>query len=337
MFKYLFFSILFSVTTVYGQEKILLDEHFVDNSNKWPLCNSKEFNVNIKNGVLHIEKFNTNYDSRGCLWYSKEIGSLNTAQDFSVILNAKCVSGGDIFNVLDFQWGVLSSKDIPKKSILYQLNIFLDGNVRLDFFQSKWDNFNKVNIKERLDEINFDPREYNKYQITQKKGFLYLTINNVEVFKQYIFPTEGNSIGFQQCLKSAWEIDDLVVSQIQTTVAQNQSVHVENENPEAIIKEKDNLIENAGLSVFAADELVIYPSPFKDRFTVKFNLNRSEQVDIYLISITGNVVKKETRFFEKGEVNFNMEALVPDGVYIVRVISEHNKLLFKKITRFGSD
>ncbi len=358
MNKSIFLPLLFLVTLSYGQEKILLAEDFNDNKNGWDLRpTSKEFVVNINKGILHLEKLTKNFDNRGCLWYSKEVNGFDALKDFSIKVDAKQISGGDHSDVLDIQWGVAAKGNINKKAMLYQLNIFVNGAVRLDFFQTKWDNFSKVNIKSKLDAIGFDPKSNNKYEVIQKDAFVSLKINGTEVYKQYVFPVEGKSIGFQHCLKGAWEIDRIVVSQLLPLVEDTAKstmdsvkiafadlvVTVKNDTLKSAVKTVPSQdasiatkpIENQGLKIFTKDELVIHPNPFKDAFKVKFDLDEDGDVSLFLISITGQMMKTETKFFKQGEVDFLMEANVPSGVYIVRVVTKNNKSLYKRIIMVG--
>lgn len=321
MLKYLFFLMFLSLTA-FGQDTVLFKDDFQDNRNNWKLWeNSKEFYVNIEQGVLHLEKRNKNFDSRGCLWYSQKIDGFDTSKDFSIVLVGKFVSGGDIFEALDIQWGTLAEKNISTQSTLYQLNFFLDGNVRLDFFQSKWDNFNKVNVKEKLEEIAFNPEVFNKYEVSQESGFIRFKINGYEVFKQYVVPVKGNAIGFQHCLKCVWEIEELEVVQKNTL----------SESIENVMS-----VEEEGLRMFNENELVIYPNPFVDKFNVKFSLDKKEKVTVYLIDIKGHIVAQETRVLPEGNVDFTIEAAVTDGIYIVRLIAEDNNTLYKRIMRVGA-
>ncbi len=359
MIKSIYLPLLFLATLTYGQEKILLNENFNNNKNGWDLrLSSKEFVVKIDKGVLHLEKLHKNFDNRGCLWYSKEINGFDASKDFSIKVDAKRISGGDFTDVLDIQWGVAAKGNINKKAMLYQLNIFMNGAVRLDFFQTKWDNFSKVNIKKKLDAIGFNPKASNEYEVVQRGAFVLLNINHVEVYKQYIFPVEGKSIGFQHCLKGAWEIDKIVVAQLLPLVektSQNKVdsskiafadsvVTVKNDTSKSFVKTAPNQdasvtnrpIENQGLKIFTKDELIIYPNPFKDAFNAKFDLDEDGDVSIFLINITGKIMKTETKFFKKGAVDFLMEADVPNGVYIVRVVTKNNKSLYKRIVRIES-
>lgn len=346
----------FFVTFSYGQEKIVLNENFNDNRNGWDLSStSKEFKVNIDKGVLHLEKLHKNFDNRGCLWYSKEIDSLDTSKNFSIIVEAKQVSGGDFTDVLDIQWGVSGKNNISEKAMLYQLNIFMNGAVRLDFFQKNWDNFSKVNIKNKLDEIGFDPKAKNRYEVVQEDAYVSLKINGIEVYKQYVFPIEGSSIGFQHCLKGAWEIDQIIVSQLlpiarkmvnnstdtkrvklvvsEITNTVNDTIAESTDEPVNDVSVLPNSIEDQGLKIFKKEELIIYPNPFKDAFNVKFNLEEDGSVILYVFNISGQLMKIETKYFQKGELSFLINVNVPNGVYIVRVVTKNNKNLFKRIIR----
>lgn len=358
MIKYIFLPMLFLVTFSFGQQKILLIENFNDNRNGWDLKpSSKEFVVKIDRGVLHLEKRTKNFDNRGCLWYSKEIDGFDTSKDFSILVVAKQVAGGDFTDVLDIQWGVAAKGNISQKAMLYQLNIYMDGAIRLDFFQTKWDNFSMVNIKDKLEEISFNPKISNKYEVIQTDGFVSLEINGTEVYKQYIFPVEGNSIGFQHCLKGTWEIEDIAVSQLlatpktmtqsildSMTIVSADSVVIAKRNiPQSILKTStindatttNKPVENQGLIIFEKNELVIYPNPFKDAFNIKFDLDEDGSVTVFLISITGQVMKTETKSFKQGNIDFLMEANVPTGVYIVRVLTKNSKNIYKRIIRVG--
>jgi len=153
---------LFFTVTVFAQKKIFEDD-FKDNKHGWKLKNDSNFLVDIKNGALHIEKFQKNFVSRGCLWYNKNIPGLNTLNDFSITLYAKFLSGGDIFDWIDFQWGDrLQPKNPSKQKIpvnsLYQLSFIVTGEVKLDYFDNNWTYFVRKNIKRLLGE-DFDAKK----------------------------------------------------------------------------------------------------------------------------------------------------------------------------------
>lgn len=358
MIKSLILGMLFFATLSYGQKKTLLIENFDNNRNGWDLGpTSKEFEVKIEKRVLHLEKFHKNFDNRSCLWYSKQVEGFDASKNFSIVVKAKHITNGDFTDVLDIQWGVVAKNNINKNSMLYQLNIFMSGEVRLDFFQKKWDNFNKVNIKKKLVEMNFNPKANNRYEILQENAFVSLKINEKEVYRQYVFPIEGSSIGFQHCLKGAWEIDQIVVSHllpISENIVKNETNSIKiklvesqipdtstylnkiDNSPAKIITDDSaisNPIAEQGLKVFEKEELVIYPNPFKEAFNVKFNLDKDGSVDLYIFSITGLLVKTENKYFQKGEQSFLVDLNVPIGVYIVRVVTKNNGNLYKRIIR----
>ncbi|MEJ7672998.1 MAG: hypothetical protein WKF59_09860 [Chitinophagaceae bacterium] len=162
-----------------------------------------------KKGVLHLEKLEKNFARRGCLWYNKIIPGFNTLNNFHITIYLKYSTGGENFDAIDFLWG--------DKGI-YQLNFFPSGEVRLNYFNVKWDYPPNLNIKHLLSE-DFDARNLNKYDLIQKDGFIYFMVNDIELLKQARKPMRGNSIGFQQCLKSAWEIDKIEIRQNKSTSA----------------------------------------------------------------------------------------------------------------------
>ena len=214
MLRSIFFISVLLITfqSTFSQEKIF-EDNCNDNSKRWRVRNDSNFLVTVKDGVLHLEKFQQNFTSRGCLWYSKVIPGFNTINNFSVTFYAKFVSGGDIFDAIDLLWGDMK-KDATGRtnSNIYQLNFFLRGEVRLNHFNIKWDYPPNISIRHLLSK-DFDAHSMNKYELIQKDGFVYFKINEVEVLKQKRDPIAGNSIGFQQCMKSAWEIDKIEIRQ----------------------------------------------------------------------------------------------------------------------------
>lgn len=200
--------------TIFSQEKILLKDDFKNNRNKWHVQNDSDFIVYVKQGVLHLEKLYKNFDRRGCLWYYKSIPGFNTLNNFHITIFAKYVTGGDGTNVIDFIWGDKGILiDGRYNANIYQMNfLFSRGEVRLNQFNVRWDYPPNLNIKSLLRK-GFDAYNINKYELIQKNGFIYFLVNNIELLKQARKPIAGNNIGFQQCLKSAWEIDKIEIRQ----------------------------------------------------------------------------------------------------------------------------
>jgi hypothetical protein len=120
------------------QDRVLFSEDFKNNKNGWRLQKDSSFSVEITNGVLRMEKFIKNKIDRNCLWYHREIKGLNTLQDFSITMVAKFVSGGDILEWLDLQWGTWDKDLRSQVTGIYQLNFFLKGDVKLDYFNQGW-------------------------------------------------------------------------------------------------------------------------------------------------------------------------------------------------------
>lgn len=302
------FLIITFQKTSFGQEKILLRDDFKNNRRGWELQNDSNFLVSITDGVLHLEKLHKNFTSRGCLWYSKNIHRLNTLNNLSLTFYARFVSGGDIMDMIDFQWGdkgkVVNGR---LNSNLYQLQFFIRGEVRLNYFNSNWNYFVRKNIKTLLGS-EFNSNQFNKYEIIQKDGFIIFYINNKEVLKQLTKPIEGSSIGFQQCLKSAWEIDKIEIRQ----QASNKTITPDTLN--LITSPDKNQIINP-----SDKELKVYPNTFNKVLHVNIFLDEEEIALINLIDITGAVLQEHRRKLQKGFQHIMMYADVVPGSYLLRL------------------
>jgi hypothetical protein len=308
--------------SVFCQGKILLEDDFRNNKNAWRLQKDSNFLVNIKHGVLHLEKFEKNFTSRGCLWYNKTVQGLNTLNDFSITFYARFVSGGDIFDMIDLQWGM--RKEGPaaagrRNDNLYQLSFLLKGEVKLDYFNSNWNYYVRKDVKAILDGREFKSGTFNKYELVQKDGFVTFSVNDKELLKQLANPIAGNSIGFQQCLKSAWEIDKIIVRQLPARskvvpADSSRTVSLEN-NPSEI------------------SSLKVYPNPFVNTLQVHFNLDRDETVQLFLIDINGAILQQHTRKLIKGPQYISMYADVTPGTYIVKLLAGNEKTLTATVVR----
>ncbi len=309
MYKFLLYLLLISGFSVpsFSQDKVLLRDDFNNNKNKWDLQDNSRFVVDIKNGALHLEKLEKNFTSRGCLWYSKTIDGFNTLDNFSITYYARFISGGDIFEMMDFQWGYKGPVvDRQVKSNLYQLNFFLNGDVRLDCFNSSWKNFTRKSIKTSLGD-EFDPHHINKYDIIQKDGIIIFSINDKEVFKQFCTPIAGNTIGFQQCLKSAWEIDKIIIRQaVAKKATAPDSTVITSNNSQPVTYPADN-------------ELKVYPNPFTNSISVKIYLEKEESIQLDLVDMTGTVLQQYTGKLQKGVQRILLYADVLPGSYTLRM------------------
>lgn len=308
----LFAFILFGVTAL-GQYKTVLSEDFKNNKRGWRLRSDSSFLVDINNGSLHLEKFRKNFDDRGCLWYNKEIDGLNTLQDFSITIYAKFISGGDIIDMFDIQWGQWDSTNRSLANSIYQLNFMLKGDVKLDYFdrqsKSRWNYSLRGKAKEILDRNLYRPNVYNKYELVQKEGFIIFNINDQQYFKQFATPIAGNSIGFQQCLKAAWEIDKIVVKQ-----AQSNNRPVENMDS-LLVKNTDS----TSLGGKTGDEVLkVYPNPFINEFTVALSTTKTAPATLELLDAKGTLLLEYSRKLEPGQHTIRLFADVPAGIYFLR-------------------
>jgi hypothetical protein len=303
----------------FSQDKVLLKDDFRNNKNHWQLEHDSSFLVTIKNGSLILQKFKKNYIDRGCLWYRKPIEGFNTLNNFSITLYAKFLSGGDIFDAIDLQWGNLEDNNRGGEAGgLYQLNLYYKGELALNYFDTSWTYFVKKQIKHSLDSLSFEPKKMNKYELVQLDGFVIFKINNVEIFKQLTPPIKGNSFGFQDCLKSAWEIDTILVKQLDVA------------NKPAFLS--DTVTTNSSpISPDIPKELKVYPNPFSNIFHVQFGLDKDETVNILLIDINGEVVQSRTQKLQKGFQNLMFYADIPPGIYIIKVQAADETLSSKII------
>jgi hypothetical protein len=299
----------FLSSTAFCQKKIFEDD-FKDNKNGWKLRRDTNFLVEIKNGALHIEKFQKIFVSRGCLWYNKKIEGLNTLNDFSITLYAKFISGGDIFDWMDFQWGSsLQPKDpLKQKTVtnsLYQLSFIVTGEIKLDYFDNDWSYFVRKNIKAALGE-NFDPKKINKYEIVQKDSLVSFKVNDKEVLRHFCSPIPGNSIGFQQCLKTAWELDRIVIRQGGKKMAPSETV-----SPPRIAP--------PGINYPTDKELKVYPNPFNHDLYLNVYLEKDEMVRLYLIDMNGIILQQHQKHLGQGVQNIRLYADVEPGAYILKM------------------
>jgi hypothetical protein len=186
-------------------EKVIFADDFTDNSKKWKLVSNKEFKLVITHGYLRINKYKRNRVSNGCLWYRKAINGLDTSRDFSISFDARIIKSDDVSNSIDFQWGNLNDD-------LYQLTISKEGIVRLNRFngqqKSRWSYLHSENTKSiRKGTL------YNRITIYQQFDYCQIFINDELVLGCNLERIPGNYIGFQQCVKVKWDMDNLEIRQ----------------------------------------------------------------------------------------------------------------------------
>jgi hypothetical protein len=306
MNKWLYCLLMSGLThPLFSQDKVLLKDDFRNNKNKWELQKDTDFLVTINNGFLHLEKLQKNFDRRGCLWYSKAIPNLNTLRNFSITIYAKLLSSGDIFEMFDLQWGARDTSNHGNiTDNLYQLSLTLKGYVKLEYFNSRWNFFVSKNPQTILKNIGYKPGDVNKYELVQKDGLVIFLVNDKELLRQLVEPIPGNSIGFQHCMKSAWELDKIIVRQLGNT--------------ETYSTERISAIAfHDGPA--KADELKAYPNPFINTFYVNFQLEQDATVQLTLLDMNGAIIQQHNRKLLKGQQNINFYADVTPGTYIVKV------------------
>jgi len=89
--KYISIIILLITLSCSGS-KVIFNEKFNNNKNKWSTKDTKDFKVSLDSGVYYVNKKIKNFESRGCLWLNKEIKRFNTARDFTISFNLKVLS-----------------------------------------------------------------------------------------------------------------------------------------------------------------------------------------------------------------------------------------------------
>lgn len=316
MKKFLIFFLLAFVIihpNCFAQKSTLLfSDDFENNKNGWYLRNDSSFKVDIQNGKLHIEKYIKNFTDRGCLWMRKEIPGFNTLEDFSITVYARNIYGDDVFNSFDIQWGVLDKRMSSKITSIYQLNYLYErGDVQLDYFNNGWDYSLRKEAKEIAQKNMYKPGAINKYEIIQQDGFVILKINDQQYFKQYAKPVAGNSIGFQRCLKSAWEIDKIMIHQLAKTNNIVLADTAASAQPLAATQFKNNATGDIQIAAF--------PNPFTEQLNVQFLVENNGMVVIDLYNINGVSVLQYKKSYTAGMQNVQLYADVPAGTYILKV------------------
>lgn len=300
----------------FSQDKIIFEDDFNNNKKGWQLRNDANFLIEIKNGVLHLEKYQKGRTKTSCFWYHKTIPGFNTLHSFSITLSARFISIGDIIELINMEWGNRNDASADKKDYnFYSLGFMPKGEVKVNHFDSNWTFFARKNIKTILEKINFQPKQFNKYELVQKDGYIIFTINENQLFKQQCKPVPGNGIDFQQCLTSAWEIDKIIIRELSA----------ENNLPPPSNTSK--LITGAG------NELKVYPNPFSNNLRVNFNLDKDEAVQLYLTDIKGDILQQQSLKLKKGNQNISLYADVTPGTYVIKVQAGKEKPMTTEIIK----
>ncbi|MDB5193246.1 MAG: hypothetical protein JWQ96_2809, partial [Segetibacter sp.] len=172
------------VNSTFCQQTIIMDETFDNNNNNWKVFSDSNFKVKIEGGLLHLQKYEKNRINKSCLWYKKEIPNFNTSTDFSITFYAKVLSTDDLFNLVDLQWGFRNAGEgsINRNDSLFQVEFVMDGQVRLNYFDKKWNHLKWINSTDtaktgdptwRKDRNTryvypYKSEVFNKYEIIQK-------------------------------------------------------------------------------------------------------------------------------------------------------------------------
>jgi Secretion system C-terminal sorting domain len=154
----------------------------------------------------------------------------------------------------------------------------------------------------------------------QQGGFIILKINDQQYFKQYANPISGNAIGFQGCLKSAWEIDKIIVKQLERSK-----------------DHRANIISAAIDSVKQAHKndvttLKVFPNPFINEFTVLVAAEKTTTAKIELFDVLGNLIMQYDKKLDAGEQTVRLYADVSPGTYIIKATID-NKVTSTKIVK----
>lgn len=316
---------IFSQCQAFSQGKILLRDDFKDNKNKWALKKNSDFLVEIKAGALHLEKFEKNRQRNGCLWYSKTIPHFNTLKNFSITFFARFVSGGDILELIDLQWGTRNRSTSGNiNGGLYQLSFHRQGRVDLDYFDTQWSYFVRKDINYALPK-DFDFTNINKYEIIQHNGFVILKVNDQEILRQFTKPIPGNTIGFQQCLKSAWEIEKIIVRQ-----AKSAAKPFAPDSARIFASDLGNL-SNPVLSV--NEPFVVFPNPFQNSLSVGFTLDKEQTVIISFIDMKGSLIQQHTKRLLSGVHNIPIYADVPPGSYVLKTQLSDGRVMTRTVIK----
>jgi myo-inositol-hexaphosphate 3-phosphohydrolase len=120
-------------------------------------------------------------------------------------------------------------------------------------------------------------------------------------------------------LKSAWEIDKIIVQQLHT--GKNN------------IKDTVSAIPLMSSNTPTTNGLKVYPNPFTNIFHVSFQLDKDETVQIHLIDMNGVVLQQHSRKLLKGQQLIRLYADVAPGSYIVKVQAGNTKITTTTVIR----
>jgi hypothetical protein len=302
-----------------AQEKIIFKESFKDNTQQWKIKDSKDLKVSVEKGKLRLEKKFINYTNRGCQWLYQPIKGFNTEKNFSIEFKANYVSGGDFTDKIDFQWGS-TQKEGDKYREIFQVDFNFKGSIKLAFFNEFWNYMINKDISDLLKAQNFDKTKQNTYEIKQENGLLFVKINNITVLTHKITPVKGSHIGVQQCLKSVWELDDLVIKQLgeQTQLA-NQKSNTDSLKTglsATVInktnQEQENITSTASTST-------VFPNPFENDFKLSFNNPEKGVVKFNISTLNGVTLQQHSKLLSEGQQQVDFFVDAASGLYLLQV------------------
>jgi hypothetical protein len=129
--------------------------------------------------------------------------------------------------------------------------------------------------------------------------------------------------GMMACL---WQAkSDLNPSQLYLAIERSASQY---NHPDTLlgygIPNYSTALELAQVGIKNKTSFQAYPNPFKDGFTVSFSSNMTGNIEISLISVTGDIILKTNSLVSAGEGNtirINNLAPIAPGMYILKIVS----------------
>jgi hypothetical protein len=105
--------------------------------------------------------------------------------------------------------------------------------------------------------------------------------------------------------------------------------------PKGIFRVWGTLVDVQNISTIVPDKFEItniYPNPFNPETTVKFNLNKSDNISIVLLDVTGKeVFNWASGYFQAGEYSYKLNAeSLSSGIYFC-VLKSNEQISIKKI------
>lgn len=226
--KYCYFIFLFIIFSC-SPNKLIFKENFSNNKNQWDILDNKDFKVLVDSGVYQITKKIKNFDSRGCLWLTKEMKKFSSSDNFSISFDIRVLNQKDDAKFFDFMWGNINLKSNLKQEIQYYQIQISEDQIKLNQFgyqderkQNGW-----TSVARGIDGLykNYSLNKWHNIQILQLNSELIIYRDQIEIFRSKIKPTEGNMIGIQNCTKSEIQVDNLIITKLKVN-------NIEKTNPQ---------------------------------------------------------------------------------------------------------